>query len=198
MEVFFGWFIWFILCVLVGILANKNNRSGILYFLISLILTPLVGLIIVLILGVPDKKSKTVSYNTTISDDGKIKQVSKTTKKLVLLKNNLTLNLSDIKEIIKRNYDGSFRAVVSIDNENLFSMRSTAGEFESNYIQIENKEDRYIIEAFNIEIPKELEVSGEKINSSNNIDKLIEISKMLEKGLITQEEFEEHKKNLKG
>ncbi|WP_312839849.1 hypothetical protein [Delftia tsuruhatensis] len=44
MELFF---LWLILCVLVGVWASKKGRSGIGAFLFSLFLSPLVGAIIV-------------------------------------------------------------------------------------------------------------------------------------------------------
>jgi len=44
------WFItWFILSILVGVYASSKGRSGIGYFFISLILSPLIGFIIALV-----------------------------------------------------------------------------------------------------------------------------------------------------
>jgi hypothetical protein len=43
--------VWLGLCGLVGWLAARNGRSGVLFFLLSLILSPLIGLVIALIAG---------------------------------------------------------------------------------------------------------------------------------------------------
>ncbi len=42
---------WFLLCICVGFFAARFGRSGIFYFLISLVLSPLFGLIVILCLG---------------------------------------------------------------------------------------------------------------------------------------------------
>jgi hypothetical protein len=42
---------WLFFCVIVGVVASKKGRSGIGYFLLSIILSPLVGIIIVLVVG---------------------------------------------------------------------------------------------------------------------------------------------------
>lgn len=42
---------WIILSILCGVLANSNGRSGFGYFLLSLLLSPLIGFIAVLIAG---------------------------------------------------------------------------------------------------------------------------------------------------
>lgn len=47
--------VWFILCILVAMFANKKGRSGIVYFLLSIVISPLIGFIVVLILGDANK-----------------------------------------------------------------------------------------------------------------------------------------------
>jgi hypothetical protein len=47
MEIFFGWFI---LAIVVGVIANSKGRSGFGWFLISILLSPLIGGILVLAL----------------------------------------------------------------------------------------------------------------------------------------------------
>lgn len=42
-------FLWLILCLVVGALANSRGQSGVLYFFLSALLSPLIGLIIVLL-----------------------------------------------------------------------------------------------------------------------------------------------------
>ena len=42
---------WFILCIVVGVSASNRGRFGFGYFLLSLFLSPLAGIIIILLLG---------------------------------------------------------------------------------------------------------------------------------------------------
>jgi hypothetical protein len=46
-----GGILYFIFCIIVGRAASNRGRSGIGYFLISLLLSPLIGFIIILALG---------------------------------------------------------------------------------------------------------------------------------------------------
>lgn len=46
-----GGIIYFILCIIVGSSASNRGRSGFGYFLLSLIISPLIGFIIVIALG---------------------------------------------------------------------------------------------------------------------------------------------------
>jgi hypothetical protein len=48
MEIFV---IWLALSILAGIIANRKGRSGIGFFLLSLVLSPLVGIIAALVAG---------------------------------------------------------------------------------------------------------------------------------------------------
>ena len=62
---------WLFFSVLVGILANSNDRSGCGFFLLSLLISPLVTAIIVLIIG---NKSPTGSDPASSSSaDGAVK-----------------------------------------------------------------------------------------------------------------------------
>lgn len=51
MEIFLGWAI---LAVVVGVIAGNRGRSGFGWFLLSLLLSPLIGLILVLALRAPN------------------------------------------------------------------------------------------------------------------------------------------------
>lgn len=53
--------LWIVFALLVGLLANNYGRDGKLYFLIALLLSPLISLIIVLIIGkTEEKKAKEI------------------------------------------------------------------------------------------------------------------------------------------
>ena len=51
MAGFFGFLIWLLFCYIVGRAAANRGRSFFVFFIISLILSPLIGFIIVLVLG---------------------------------------------------------------------------------------------------------------------------------------------------
>lgn len=132
MEVFS---VWIILSVFVGYYAETKGKSGILYFFISLIISPLLGLVIALI-AKPDE-------SFVIKKDGMKK-------------------CPQCKELIKKD------AVIC-----RFCHKSKNISFEdkpNNFHDVETKD--------------------------TNIDKLIELSRLLEKGLISKEEFDDYKKSL--
>lgn len=222
MEIFL---LWFVLSILVAVFANNRGKSGILYFLIAALLSPLIGFLIALISGDATKMkcancgqkidisakvcpycsdSKVKTQNQKEDDSSKkenrIVKINDNTSKLILEKSLTPYTLDDLKRIIVKNYDEKYRPVASIDSKDIFFFKSTAGEYSSNYIQIQIKEDEYIIEGFNISIPSELEIVNKK-NENNQLidstDKLIELGKMFKDGLLTKEEFEEQKNLLK-
>lgn len=50
-------FFWLILAILVGVFASKRGRSGILWFLISILTSPLIGVLILLLCNDLSKES---------------------------------------------------------------------------------------------------------------------------------------------
>lgn len=213
MEIFL---LWLVLSILVAVFANNRGKSGILYFILSVILSPLLSFLIALIAGDSSKKKCfNCGQNIDISakvcpfckvdmnilsntkKDSKIIKVNESLSKLVLDKETTAYTMNDLKKIVTKNYDDKYRAEVSVDNDSTFSIKGRAGEFGLNYIQIESKENEFVIQAYNMNIPAEFEAKKvaikENINSSNNTDKLIELGKMFKDGLLTREEFEEQK-----
>lgn len=221
MEIFL---LWLVLSILVAVFANNRGRSGILYFFISIILSPLLGFLVALISGdatkmkcsncgqkidisakvcpyCSDSKVKTQKRKEDDSSkkENRIVKINDNTSKLILEKSLTPYTLDDLKRIIVKNYDQKYRPVASIDSKDIFFFKSTAGEHSSNHIQIQIKEDEYIIEGFNIPIPSELEIvnkKNENNQSINSTDKLIELGKMYKDGLLTKEEFEEQKNDV--
>lgn len=66
MEVIF--LVWLALCVAVGILANRYNRTGIGWFLTSVLFSPLVGAAFVLALGPVGTKPAQIAGYQPITD----------------------------------------------------------------------------------------------------------------------------------
>ena len=59
---------WFIFSILCGVYANSKGRSGIGFFFLSLLLSPLIGFIVALIVK---ENTKTVEQNILVSGEGK-------------------------------------------------------------------------------------------------------------------------------
>jgi RNA polymerase subunit RPABC4/transcription elongation factor Spt4 len=218
MEVFFWWIT---LSIIVAVFANSKGKSWILYLVISLILSPLLGLLIALVSGDNTKKKcfncgQTIdvgakvcpfckvdmNITNTTNKGSKIIKINNSLSKLVLDKESTPYSMDDLKRILIENYDEKYRAEISTDNDSIFTIKGKAGEFGLNYIQIESKETQFIIQAFNTNIPIEIEgkkeTVKENINSNiSNLDKLIELGKLYKDGLLTKEEFEEQKNLLK-
>lgn len=214
MEIFL---FWLVLSILVGVFANSRGRSGILYFFISIILSPLLGFLIALISGDATKmkcfncgqkidvsakvcpfcKVDTNSSNSA-KKDSKIIKVNESLSKLVLDKETTKYTMNDLKRMVTENYDEKYRAEISIDNDSIFSIKGRAGEFPINYIQIESKENEFVIQAYNMNIPSEFETKQDTTNENSNsnilkVDKILELAKLHKEGLLTKEEFEEQK-----
>lgn len=89
---------------------------------------------------------------------------------------------------------------VKTDEGDSFFIKNSSG---NGYVELKSIDTYLKLAVYNTSRPifiDEIYKEKEEVSSSNNqtseIDKLIELSKMLEKGLITKEEFEEHKKVL--
>lgn len=214
MEIFL---FWLVLSILVAVFANNRGRSGILYFIISVILSPLLGFLIALISGDATKKKcfncgqkidisakvcpfcrVDMNSSSSAKKDSKITKVNNSLKQLILNKESTSYTMDDLKRIVTENYDEKYRAEISVDNDSTFSIKGRAGEFPVNYIQIESKENEFVIQAYNINIPSELTTKKEPMNENSNsnilkVDKIIELAKLYKEGLLTKEEFEEQK-----
>lgn len=176
---------WFVLSILAGIYANKLNRSGFGYFLLSLFLTPIIGFIALLVLGeLKIKIPKTPKYFT----DEELRQ-----GKLCSSDDFIT---SDTIEFTEK-YDVILAKV--IDFYKNFNLKKTDGygngsevyrNDEDSYFYIRKQDSRVILQIF--KLPK-FEIQNEKTFSSSNIDDLLKLSQLLEKELITKEEFEAQK-----
>ena len=208
--------IWFALCILVSVYASGRGKSGLLYFFISLILSPLLGFIIALIVDDDTKRtcpncgekiniqaiecphcSKEFKKLDIDSSNELIKNISDTTSQLIIAKDDSNISLEEIKQIVKNSYDEKYRAKITKDTDRLFMIKSD-NEQGKTYIQIEIKDDKYIITAFNTDIPTSLEPQKTIIHQNNldTTDKLLELPKLHEKGLLTKGEFEEQKRKI--
>lgn len=84
---------------------------------------------------------------------------------------------------------------ITIDKEFDFMLKSTSNE--RSYIKISLKNQIVSIEAYNVQTPPEVyEKESNTIEEIDNTDKLIGLSKMVENGLLTKEEFQVQKNKL--
>ena len=191
--------IWVILSILVGVLANAKNRSFIGYTIISLLLSPLVGLIIVLIRILVVGEPKPKESIATVSKSQNNKTINRSYKNetyFINIENYTEDDFKIAKEKLIEQYQSEGYKKITIDTDEHWSLRP---ENESRgYIQIVLKNNIMKIEIYNVK--SEPSIFKEQLNSiqdENKTDKLLELSRMLNKGLITEEEFLVHKNNLK-
>ena len=201
MGIFIGWFI---LSILIAIYANNKGQSGILAFILSMLLSPIIGFLIVLTI---EDRTKKKCYNCGQNIDisakvcpfcnkqyqNKIIKTSQFENKLVLNKKDSPYSFEDIKKIVTTTYDESKSPEIEYDTINKFCIK---GQYKKSYIKIEAMEDTFELSSYDANIPSELEVKDSNEMPINNTDKLIELGKLYKDGLLTKEEFEEHKKKL--
>lgn len=168
MEIFI---VWLALAILCGVYASKLNRSGFGYFLLACVLSPLIGFIALLIFGNNDVKAEESNKNIMIFPKDAYEKVL---NELLLFYKDHNLESSEGNE--------------SRENEKLY---------------INNKQEFFIIkigdnditvETFNL--PKFNDIQPEIKENKSNIDDLVKLGELLEKGLLTKEEFEAQKAKL--
>lgn len=212
MELFLTWLI---LSILAGYYAGTKGRSSIGFFFLSIFLSPLIGFIAALVLPKVDDEiakqnnlkkcpycKELVKQEATVCKHcGKeFGNLNKVDKKINYEYRNSTHYLTiepfeqedfeDAKTKLYEEYRNEFD-IVAINDERTWKIKSDSLR---GYVQIEARNGKMIIEAYNTDKPS---IYSTPIpQSSQDIDKLIELSKMLEKGLITEKEFLSNKNKL--
>lgn len=201
---------WIILSILVAVFANSRGKSGILYFFICTLLSPLLGFLIVLVSGDSTKKkcdkcgqkidisAKVCPFcNTKISSASNEYNENKTEKGF-----NYKLSITEkvTFDIVKQKtleFYKEFSFVVENDDEYAFLIKN---KLDNSYIEIKNMETYMKYTVYNTVEPefiKSLYIENDEkidnISGVNNTDKLIELGKLYKDGLLTREEFEEQK-----
>jgi len=215
---------WLILAILVGVYANGKGKSGFLYFILSVLLSPLVGFLIAVIsednekeLVEQGKKRKCLNCGELIRPEAKVCQFC----------NSKIIN--DIIETTIQEDNDKFKISFQIKNENSWDVIKTklfvyykkqnieniisdkemswmlgGDEGVKGYIQATLNEDIITIESFKLLKPDIDIINSETkqkeeektVQKNNSTDKLIELGKLLEKDLITKEEFDKEKKKI--
>jgi len=226
--------IWVVLAFFVGYLANKKGRSFFGYFILALILSPLVGFIILLVVGEDEdsliaqgrfKKCPKCKGKNDI-DAEVCKHCGNNLKKsIVELKDKDSLmyilyiskdiNFNYIKNKIFEYFNSlNFTNVVK-DKEKFYQIRNDKANA---YILLKEKDDKLYLELFRVNEPNfinkikkntkidnstkseltERKIDLRETNSDNNdkTKKLVELKDMLEKDLITKDEFDKLKKEI--
>lgn len=216
---------WFVLSILVGVFANSRGKSGILYFIFSIILSPLLGFLIALVSG-DDSKSKCLKCGQKIDIKAKVcpycldkKEIGRNKNltendieneiikkedsyKLILKKNFTPYSVDKVKEILIKAYDGKCTPEIRINDNTQLFIKGIIENYEITNIRMKIEEYDYLIESYKIPIPDILlnknDVTKDENNKNvTNTDKLIELGKLYKDGLLTKEEFDEQKELLK-
>lgn len=188
---------WIILSILVGILANKKNRSGIGYTFLSLLLSPFIGLLVVLILGESEKKTTEKISMSTIekNDDKSITSSYHNETYVIKIRNYSDNDFIKIKKDLMEQYENEGYTKIVTNKDNHWTLKHSINS--KGYIQILLQNNTMNIEAFKVKTePIISNIKNTKQKEIINTDKLIELSRMLDKGLITEDEFLKHKNNL--
>lgn len=166
MEVVFFWVILSILC---GMYASKLNRSGFGYFVLACLLSPVIGFIALLILG-----------DNTINEKTNNEKTNKRYK---------TEIHSDYDNVLEKalNFYDEFNLKPSEHNTDDDYDKKFKNEY-GEYFEINKVNDIVILETCNL--PK---FKDTKPKNKSNIDDLTKLAELLEKGLLTKEEFETQK-----
>jgi hypothetical protein len=176
MELVIGWIIF---AGLAGFYASKLNRNALGYFILSIFLSPLITFIFLLIAGENKNNQKKASleskkiyqrYRTEVQLD-----YDKALIKALKFYENYNLYPSQY------NTDDDYEKVFKNDNDQSFVIKKVNGNV--------------IIESSNL--PVFQDINNEIIEpKKTNVDDLVKISELFEKGLLTKEEFEAQKTKL--
>jgi len=215
---------WLVLAILVGVYANGKGKSGFLYFILSVILSPLIGFVIAVVSGDNEnelikqgKKRKCPNCGELIRTEAKIckfcnsKIIDENTETLIQEDGDdfkISFQIKDenswknIKTKLWAFYEKHNINNIISDNEKSWFIKGKEGI--EGYVKATLTDNIITIESFKLLKPDTSIIDGEtkqkyeeKISQmGNSTDKLIELGKLFEKELITKEEFEEEKKKI--
>lgn len=219
MEIFIFWIFF---SIIVGWIASTKYRSGIGFFLLSILISPLLSLIIVLILpkneegilfaGEMEKcpfckelvkidalKCKHCGNNLSV-DSELIHGIEKHKFATGIVSYNIRkdiFNWNELNTIILNQYS-DMNIQIRNEKELLLSKNKEPNTYINIHIKLKNNDKHYVIETFGLNTPVFLLKQNNKddVNNEDKITKLLDLSKLLEKGLLTKEEFEEQKRLL--
>ena len=179
-----------ILSIIIAVYAKKLNRSAAGYFMLSLLLTPLVTFIILLIVG---KKEKIENAPKRISSNGRLIETADGGNYTVSIDGDDDWN--SMKETLTRLY-GSEGAVTE-DETFVFEISNQEGSVRMNRLQAKAHLvfKNFSPDIFLSEFPPDDEGSG-RHDEPDPVDTLERMSKLYENGYISKEEFEEKKRKL--
>lgn len=215
-------FFWLIFAILVGAYASGKGKSGFFYFILSIILSPLLGFLIALVSGNNEdglvkqgKKRKCANCGELIRPEAKVCSFcnSKTsTKKIFTIadENDFKISFPIKDENSWENVKTKLWAFYKKHNiDNIIGDKEKSwfiqeGEDIGNYANATLNDNIITIESFNLPKPDASIIASETkqehkeeiSQTGNSTDKLIELGKLFEKELITKEEFEEEKKKI--
>ncbi len=215
---------WFIFAILVGVYAGGKGKSSFLYFILSVILSPLIGFLIALVSGDDEdglvkqgKKRKCPNCGELIRTEAKICSFCNSKIEEVITETSIQADGDDFKISFPIKDENSWvntktklwafykkhniNNIIS-DNEKSWFIKGEEGI--EGYVKATLNDNIITIESFKLLKPDTSLIDAEtkqkykeKISQTgNSTDRLIELGKLFEKELISKEEFEEEKKKI--
>lgn len=173
-----------------GLMNDKQNH------IIGAGLTLVIG-VMLFIFG-SRKEDEVIKENKKNKQQNSIKEDFKNNTYIFTIDIDENINFKSIKENTNIFYTDKGFIDIKIDKENSYMIKTNDGK---SYIQIENKNDRILFQAFNTVRPDFIDTLNKKDNTDikakeNTTDKLINLANMLEKGLISEDEFKKLKADM--
>ncbi len=149
----------------------------------------------ILVVGEPKSKESTITVKKE-QNNKLIKRDYKNETYFINIENYQEDDFKNTKEKLLEQYQSEGYKKITIDTDDHWSLRP---ENEARgYIQVVLKNNIMKIEIYNVKSkPSIFPELSNQIKDENKTDKLLELSRMLSKGLITEDEFLIHKNNLK-
>ncbi|MEZ9519811.1 SHOCT domain-containing protein [Vibrio splendidus] len=165
---FGGFFLWFLFAVLVGYFASNYNRSGLLWFLLACILSPLISGIILLVLGRNDE-------NEIVDNIERLKRAQQ-----------------DYIEIYCSNESTVAGNPILKKMFNELSSKKMTSSTKTTVDEIEKYTNMLLMEIARVETAKSQETS----NDANVYDDIEKLKKLLDINAITESEYNNQKEKL--
>jgi len=190
--------IWLFFAIAAALIASSRERSVIGWFVIGFLFGPF-GLLFAFFMKHGEDIRKEEQNILSSKNDGK-RTIERSFKNNTYFINILNYNNEDFKyakdELLKQ-YKPQGYDTISIDIDTVWSLKNS--QYPRTYIQVVLKNNIMKIEVYNAQSEPSLYKNLEKEESKSNnstADKLLKLAELLEKKLITQDEFDQQKKIL--
>lgn len=192
MEIFLIWLFCAILCALI---ASNRNRSIFGWFIIGFFFGPFGALFAFFM-----KRGEVANEELIKDGERSIKKEEQNGVYYIEIKNFKNDDFEIIKNKLFEQYQSDGFDKIEIDTENVFLLKKSLGD---GYIQIRNTGTILYLELNKVTFAPIINFNGKKIDDDTNsqinessTDKLLKLSALYDKGLISKEEFLAHKNQI--